>query len=402
MTIIGRGAIMVQIRNPYRPGAGLMPGYLAGREEIIQNSKESFAALKEGIPVQSIGYTGYRGVGKTVLLNRLQEIAENEYCISGYHIEVSKSDSFIAKLSDHCRKFLRSHSISEKARNLLEKAMDALKSIEISYNPENPAFRVSMQEKILYTNVDVSQGLQELFEAIGEIAKKRDLPICFFVDEFQYAAQEEMDAFISALHRANQLAYPIMAVCGGTPEMIKMLHKEKTYAERLFLFPKLEMLSESEVRDALTIPGEKVHLKYTEDASKRIAEITGGYPFFVQQYGQLICRIVDEEETVDQKTVECILSDYYKELDQNFYLVRFEERGILEKECMIAMANAKTLPCEAAYVAKELQKSMKQIAPTLSRLKNKGLIKYESVSEIDFTVPGFDGYIRRQQERIRK
>lgn len=387
---------MVQIKNPYRPGAGLMPGYLAGREEVIRNTEDSFTALKEGIPVQSIAFTGYRGVGKTVLLNKLQEIAEDGYGIAAYYTEVTKTGSFIAKLSDHCRKYLRSHSFSEKAKKLLEKAVDALKSLEISYNPENPTFHVSMQEKILFTNADLSQGLQELFEAIGQIAKKRELPVCFFVDEFQYASQDEMDAFISALHRANQLSFPIMAVCGGTPEMIKMLHKEKTYVERLFLFPKLEMLTESEVWDALTIPGERVHLIYTEAASRKITDFTGGYPFFVQVYGQLLYKLIEEGEKVDADFVNHVLPDYYRELDQNFYMVRFSERGALEKECMVAMAKAKKLPCTVAIVAKELNKTIKQITPTLARLKNKGLIRYDSISEIDFTVPGFDGYIRRQ------
>lgn len=386
----------MQTLNPYRPGAGLMPGYLAGREDVIRSAQQAFSMLGEGVPVQSIAYTGYRGVGKTVLLNRLQEIAEGDHAIAGYHMEVSKSGSFMAKLSDSCRKFLRGHSFSERAKTIFEKALDALKSIEISYRPDDGEFSVSVQEKVLYANADLAQGLQDLFEAIGELAKKRKIPICFFIDEFQYSAQEEMDAFVSALHRANQLAYPIMAVCAGTPEMIKMLHREKTYVERLFLFPKLEMLTEDEVRDALEIPGETVQLRYTAGASERIAEITGGYPYFVQQYGQLLCKNIRQAATIDKKFVERILPDYYEELDQNFYMVRFEERGALEKECMLAMAYAKSLPCNTAYLAKEMKRSIKQIAPTLSRLKNKGLISYENISEVDFTVPGFDDYLKRR------
>jgi len=75
--------------NPYRPGAGLMPTYLAGREEDIQNVEQMFDALNMNIPTQSIIFSGLRGVGKTVLINRLQKIAESKgiFC---KHIEVEK------------------------------------------------------------------------------------------------------------------------------------------------------------------------------------------------------------------------------------------------------------------------------------------------------------------------
>lgn len=57
--------------NPYRPGAGLMPTYLAGRDEDIQNVEEMFNALTMNIPTPSVIFSGLRGVGKTVLINRL-------------------------------------------------------------------------------------------------------------------------------------------------------------------------------------------------------------------------------------------------------------------------------------------------------------------------------------------
>ncbi len=392
---------MMKIINPYRPGAGLMPGVLAGREELIENSTEYFESIKEGIPIKSIAFSGYRGVGKTVLLNRLQEIAE-EHDISSYHIEIERTSSFIAKLSDCCKKFIRKNSTLEKAKNVISVAIDALKSLEISYSPESSDFTLSMQERALYKTSDLSQGLQDLFCSIGEIAKKKKTAICLFIDEFQYISQEEMDAFISALHRANQLSLPIMAVCAGTPEMIKMLYKEKTYVERLFIFPKLEMLTEKDVAIAIAEPGKKVGLSFTDGALKEIYNITEGYPYFVQQYGQILCNQISTDTNITETFVKNILGKYYEELDKNFYMVRFTERGALEKECLIAMAQAEILPCNISFIAKMTNKTTKQIAPTLSRLKNKGLISFENINEIDYTVPGFPGYIKRNQSELIK
>ena len=64
--------------NPYRPGAGLMPVYLAGRDEDINDVGQMFEALTMNIPIQSIIFSGLRGVGKTVLINKLQAIAEEK------------------------------------------------------------------------------------------------------------------------------------------------------------------------------------------------------------------------------------------------------------------------------------------------------------------------------------
>lgn len=64
--------------NPYRPGAGLMPTYLAGRDSDISEIENLFEALRLNIPTQSVIFSGLRGVGKTVLINRLQEIAEEK------------------------------------------------------------------------------------------------------------------------------------------------------------------------------------------------------------------------------------------------------------------------------------------------------------------------------------
>lgn len=92
-----RGDDMFKI-NPYRPGAGLMPTYLAGRDEDIQNVDNLFEALILNIPTQSVIFSGLRGVGKTVLMNQLQKIAEDKriFC---KHIEVEERNDFISQLA---------------------------------------------------------------------------------------------------------------------------------------------------------------------------------------------------------------------------------------------------------------------------------------------------------------
>ncbi len=112
--------------NPYRLGKGLMPEYLAGRDEDIENVTRMFEALALNMPVQSIIFSGLRGVGKTVLINSLQKIAEDKdiFC---KHIEVEERNDFISQIAACSQAFLRKVSAKEKFKHLIQKPLDAIK-----------------------------------------------------------------------------------------------------------------------------------------------------------------------------------------------------------------------------------------------------------------------------------
>ena len=135
--------------NPYRPDAGLMPTYLAGREEDIQNVEQMFAALKMNIPTQSIIFSGLRGVGKTVLINRLQKIAENKgiFC---KHIEVETRNDFVSQIASCSQSFLREVNTKEKVKNLIKKSLDSIKSLVVSFDPNDKTFSLSISQSYTF------------------------------------------------------------------------------------------------------------------------------------------------------------------------------------------------------------------------------------------------------------
>ena len=207
--------------NPYRPGAGVMPVYIAGRDEDIQNVEQMFEALKLNIPTQSIIFSGLRGVGKTVLINKLQLVAE-EKGIFCKHIEVEEKNDFISQIAECSQAFLRSVSTKEKFKHLIQKPLEAIKSLVISFNPDDSTFSLSMQERELYVSNNLTQSLTDVFTTIGETAYKSETPVCFFIDEIQYMKQGQLGSLIAALHRANQLGYPVMIVGAGLPKIYKI------------------------------------------------------------------------------------------------------------------------------------------------------------------------------------
>ena len=245
--------------NPYRPGAGLMPVYLAGRDEDIKNIENLFDGLMLNIPTQSVIFSGLRGVGKTVLINRLQTIAE-EKGIFCRHIEVEERNDFISQIASCSQAFLRKISTVEKFKHLIQKPLDAIKALVVSFDPGENTFSLSVQERELYTTVNLTQSLTDVFCTIGEAAGKAETPICFFIDEIQYMKSNELGALIAALHRANQLGYPVMIVGAGLPKIYSMLSEEKSYSERLFVYKEIGSLEETQAREAIEKPAEKMHV----------------------------------------------------------------------------------------------------------------------------------------------
>lgn len=382
--------------NPYRPGAGLMPIYLAGRDEDIDHIEQMFVALTMNVPTQSVIFSGLRGVGKTVLINKLQKIAEEKeiFC---KHIEVEERNDFISQIAACSQAFLRKVSTKEKFKNLIQKPLDAIKALVVSFNPNDSTFSLSLQERELYQSTNLIQSLTEVFTAIGETAYKSSTPICFFIDEIQYMKAAELGALIAALHRTNQLGYPIMVVGAGLPKIYKMLSEEKSYSERLFLYKEIGSLTEEQSRKAIEEPAKKFGVSYTAEAVDEIIKMTKGYPFFIQQLCQIVYKETDKT-MIETEDIKKNIKEFFDTLDTGFFKVRYERCSDGDKRFLFSMVKCGELPCTISNVAKQLKKKVKAISPTRAQLINKGIIYPVRHSELDFTVPEFSGFIQRTDE----
>ena len=382
--------------NPYRPGACLMPVYIAGRYEDIQNVSQMFDALTMDIPTQSIIFSGLRGVGKTVLINKLQSIAE-EKGIFCKHIEIEERNDFISQIAECSQAFLRTISAKEKFKHLIQKPLEAIKSLVVSFNPEDNSFSLSMQDRELYVSNNLTQTLTEVFSTIGETAQKTETPICFFIDEIQYMKQNQLGSLIAALHRVNQLGYPIMIIGAGLPKIYKMLSDEKSYSERLFMYKKIDSLTDEQSEKAIEEPAKKFNIIYAHEATNKIVEITKGSPFFIQQ----LCKIVYDKtnkDVIELSDVENCIDEFLSSLDERFFKSRYERCAESDKKFIFAMVECGELPCTISNVAHNLNKTVGSISTTRAQLISKGIIYPVRYKELDFTVPEFSGYIQRLEE----
>lgn len=382
---------MQKIINPYTPGAGVMPGYLAGRDDIIQDGKDSIYSLMNGYPRQPIIYYGLRGVGKTVLLTALKEYAIKEGVLA-FHFEIQEKVSLINDIILSANQTLAKISKVEKIKNIFEVAKNSLQSFTLTYTTGENSISVEMNKKL--SEMMLQSNLVELLLNLGRLAKESKNTIIYFIDEIQYAKQNELEALITAQHRINQERLPITIIAAGLPKILVNMTESKTYAERMFAFVEISSLEYKDAKNAIVNPGKPFDITYTEEALKEIYQITEGYPYFIQQFCYLISK---KYKDIDLNIVNEMKSIFFKELDKSFFKVRFDKCTPKEKEFMFAMANCGELPCTVANVAHILNKDLKSISPIRARLINKGLIYATRYGEIDFTVPKFDEFLKRMK-----
>lgn len=387
---------MDPIRNPYAPGAGTPPPELAGREDLRETVRIALERIKAGRPSKSILMVGLRGVGKTVLLDRMRDDAE----ASGLHtlrVEAPESRSLPAILAPQLRLALLRLSRNEQAKELAQRALRGLagfaKALKVKYQDIEVGFDFD-PEPGLADNGDLENDLAALLEVAGIAAKKAGTALALFVDELQYVNENEMAALITALHRTAQRSLPVVLVGAGLPQLPGQMGRAKSYAERLFDFPQIGPLPVEAAQVAITKPAEAEGVKVNDDALQRIIEETRCYPYFLQEWGKHSWDAADaspiELSDVVQASATAIAA-----LDESFFRVRFDRLTPSEKKYLRAMAELGAGPHRSGDIAEQLNREVTSLGPTRSQLIAKGMIWSPSHGDTGFTVPLFDAFMKR-------
>lgn len=384
------------IPNPYRPGAGIMPAYLAGRETMMQNADEIIQTVKYGFPIRSVIYYGLRGVGKTVLLNRLLDMAVTAD-VSTEYIEIEETGrSFREEAALHIYKLMEQLSLARHAESYAKRALGILKAFSLRYSSDGFSAEISVDPlRGISDTGNINNDLTELFLALGKCAQEQHRGVILFLDEIQYMKKEDMEALFLALHRVNQKGYPLVVIAAGLPKIIQIAGKVKSYAERLFSYIPIGALDKPAAYLALTKPAEQVGFTYTDSAAQEVYRVTEGYPYFIQEYGKWIWQKHKDENPISIHAVKAAYPDFTNSLDKAFFRSRYARATHRELEFMFAMVKCGKLPCTIAQVAKIMHTKVQSISVLRAQLIYKGLVYDPARGLLDFTVPQFDEYLKR-------
>ena len=387
---------MDAVSNPYSPGAGSPPPELAGRDRIREQVRVAISRIRIGRAAKSVILVGLRGVGKTVLLDRMKSDAEEQGVFS-LRAETPENRSLPALLAPHFRTLLLRLSRTATAKDFAKRGLQALsgfaKSLKFKYQDIEVGFDFE-SEPGLADNGDLEGDLTTLFEQVGHAAKAANTAVVLFLDEIQYVEEKQFAALISALHRCAQMQLPVTMVGAGLPQLRGLAGQAKSYAERLFEFSTIDKLTASEASRALERPAEAEGVRFTGDAVAEIIRQTQGYPYFLQEWGKHAWDIA-EASPISAADVAESSRFALAALDESFFRVRFDRLTPKEKQYLRAMAELGPGPHRSGDIATQAQRSVSTLAPLRQGLILKGMIWSPFHGDTAFTVPLFDEFMKR-------
>ncbi|MPZ46020.1 MAG: AAA family ATPase [Betaproteobacteria bacterium] len=387
---------MDPVNNPFAPGAGTPPPELAGRDELRELVRIALERVRLGLPTKSILMVGLRGVGKTVLLDRMREDAE----AAGLHtirVEAPESRSLPAILAPQLRMALLRLSRIEQAKAFSIRALKGLagfaKALKVKYQDIEVGLDFD-PEPGLADNGDLEHDLQALLEVAGAAAHAGGTALVLFIDELQYVEEDQLAALITALHRCAQRRLPVVLVGAGLPQLRGQMGRAKSYAERLFDFPEIGPLPADAAAVAIRKPANDNGVEVNQDALDNIVRATHRYPYFLQEWGKHAWDTA-KASPITISDVAQAGESAIAALDTSFFRVRFDRLTPLEKRYLRAMAELGPGPHRSGDIADQLKRKVTSLGPTRNVLIAKGMIWSPSHGDTAFTVPLFDEFMRR-------
>jgi len=381
--------------NPYAPGAGTRPPLLTGRDREIEAYEVMLDRLVRGIAGQSMIVTGLRGVGKTVLLNAFEDIAVGRGWIAAGR-ELDEENPFPTAIARSAKRILNELKPTKK---IAEQIRDKLSGLGTFALKDPAGFELSYTPPERSPGDLLGEDFTDLLLAVGQAAEAKGRGVAFLLDEVQFVPAKEFGPFVVGLHRINQKALPVTCVAAGLPSLPALVGNAKSYAERLFEYPRIDRLSRADAQSALAAPALRLDVIWEQAALDHVFAQTAGYPYFLQEYGKYAWDVASDGTgliTAQNARVGGQLAQ--DRLDDGFFLVRYERRATdAERSFLHAMAGCPGPPYSIADITDALGKdNQRLLSMRRNALIKKGLVYAPQHGALDYTVPRFAEYLKRR------
>jgi hypothetical protein len=383
-----------QLANPFRPGNGVRPPFLAGRDGLLAEF-DAFVAEQPLHPNWTL--TGLRGTGKTVLLAEFAARAEHAGWVT-LHREVGERHRDDGRLADAIEEdvdaLLRRISPLAAVGQAVEEGVRQLRPRRISigdlgYEPaydERPAesadrMRVCLSELDAHVVGSDRVGALLLYDEAHLLAddKARD--------------RYPLSSLLAAIGQAQRAEPRVRFVLCGLPTLSLNLKRARTYAERMFRHVVVGNLDRGDAWDALALPLTAAGRSFSLDVVADIVEATAGYPYFLQFFGAYLCRSVATADVSigDYRALEPAL---LHELDLAFFEDRFEGASPTEQRVLEAMGRSHG-QVQIGALRRQLA-DLSGLDLLVRRLIDRGLVYRAGRGAYDFALPLFRDYLRRR------
>lgn len=392
---------MPRFENPFRPGAGHKPPYLAGRAK----EKNEFAKLLEqSVILENLVLTGLRGVGKTVLVDELKPAA-----LAADWVWVGTDLSESSSLTEER---LATRLITDLSVATSGWIVDKAVVHGVGFVATDRFVDVRLSHDLLTAVYQRTPGLvADKIKAVLEVVwgswpgNKRGL--IFVYDEAQnmadHVAKDEfpLSLMLDAFQSIQRKGIPFMLVLVGLPTLFPKLVEARTFAERMFRVVFLDRLGTNDCRDAILKPIESTQcpIRLGHDSITGVIDLSAGYPYFIQ----FICREVYDAFVQGSHTVP--VEEISRKLDSDFFAGRWaratdRQRDLLRVIAHLDLSDGEFTVAEAVEMSKELLDkpfSSSHVNQMLVTLANNGLIYKNRHGRYSLAVPLLDRFILRQE-----
>jgi len=383
--------------NPYRPGPGLPPAVLAGREADIVEARTAAESVAASLGTAPLVYFGLRGVGKTVLVRAIARELEDRQFFP-LVVEAEKGRNFGRVLTEAVGQ--RDDDFAALGTRVGRTAKRLLGVLpKVSFDLPHDAGSISLTR----TKIDEDPLVKSLVSSLSELNAElnsagRSLLIA--VDEAQEADLLTLRAILRVIHASMGTDRAILGIFAGTPTLRAHLGRAHTYAER-FSFSEIAMLDTQDTRRALVEPAEQHKTRFTRGALERLINVTAGYPYFVQLYGAYTWQ-AHEEHLIDAEDVEAAIPLVEQKLDAGFYRVRLDRLSPREVAYAMALRSLGPGMHPVSEVAAQLGRSVREASSIRNRLVEKGMLYSPLPGAIAFSVPLFDRFLERHRTELER
>jgi DNA polymerase III delta prime subunit len=395
--------------NPFKPGAGHTPPYLAGRDVELHEARKR---LKQTVVTENLVLTGLRGVGKTVLLEKIKNIAFEEKWLWAEN-DLSESASVTETT-------LATRILTDLALTVSFIEIGRKKNIGFHDKEDTATYNLDfsyLSEMFIRTPGLISDKLKAVLNLVWTVLARQSpntRGVVFAYDEAQNLTdhssekQYPLSLLLEVFQSLQKQNIPFMLLLTGLPTLLPKLVETRTYAERMFRTIFLRNLNKIDARDAIEKPVINSPLRFSDTSIDTVISVSGGYPYFIQ----FICKEAYDvwlQATHEGEEIPSVSpDDILRKLDADFYYGRWA--NVTDKQRDVLRFISRLDNCDDEFSGQEIVEiskkqfgkkiSSSQVNQILSALLNAGMVYKNRHGKYSLAVPLLSHFIRRLEVEI--
>lgn len=388
---------MLPVLNPFRPGAGVRPPELVGRQAEIDLVDLMVAKSRRRRNDGGLILYGLRGVGKTVLLNQLQQNVEKAGWVTvQLEARPGESGARVSRQSLGRGVAMAGRQMTSRFKTAIDDVRSAVASVA-SFSATVAGLTLTLDAPASTTRANsglIEIDLEELVSDLAVPLNRNDSALAIFVDEMQDLDADLLTALLAVQHKASQADWPFYVIGAGLSTLRRTMAEARSYAER-FVIREIGALSREAAAEAVVKPASDLGAHFEDDAVDLIVDAARGYPFFLQTYGKSVWDLAPGKH-IDAEVARAGIAEGNADLDQGFFPARWDRTTPGERQYLRAIVGVGGSTASTTAIAERLGVGNSALSPARQSLINKGIIYAERRGFVSFTVPNMDSFILRQ------